>query len=99
MAARNLHCCLCGEPRRMTQQPVESFGNNEIITIKEHRPLKEGRWEASPQMIVNVGLWRNGGTAVGDTHICDACIVVGLKAAKQFTERALASLEQETEAT
>jgi hypothetical protein len=46
---RNLHCCLCGELRRPTQTPVQSFGNNvECISIKQHRPLLDGRWEESP---------------------------------------------------
>lgn len=92
MAPRDAHCCLCGEPRRMTQKPVESFGFNDCISIKEHRPLKDGRWETSPQLLVSVCLWRNGGTARGETHICDGCLVVGLNAAKQFIERALSSL-------
>jgi hypothetical protein len=89
----NLHCCLCGEARRPTQKPVESFGNNcECITVAEHRPLQEGRWEVSPQLLVNVSIWRNGGTSFGQTHICDECIVVGLKAAKRFVDSSLAAL-------
>lgn len=96
MSPRNAHCCLCGEPRRPTQAPVESFGNNvECLSIKDHRELKEGRWETSPQLLVNVSMWRNGGTAVGQTHICDGCIVVGLKAAKRFVDESLAALEQQ----
>ncbi len=90
---RHAHCCLCGAPRRPTQRPVESFGNNvECITISEHRELQEGRWEESPQMLVSVSMWRNGGTSPGQTHICDDCIVVGLKAAKRFVDDALRAL-------
>lgn len=90
---RSLHCCLCGARRRATQKPVESFGNSvECISIADHRPLQEGRWEVSPQMLVGVSMWRNGGTAAGQTHICDECIVVGLKAAKRFVDDALTSL-------
>jgi len=90
---RHNHCCLCGAPRRATQKPLESFGNDvECITIGEHRPLKEGRWEISPQLLVSVQMWRNGGTARGETHICDDCVVVGLKAAKRFVDESLAAL-------
>ena len=92
MNRRADHCCLCGEPRRPTQKPVESFGNLECISIKDHRELREGRWENSPQLLVNVIMWRNGGTDRGNTHICDGCIVVGLTAAKRFVDDALASL-------
>lgn len=93
MAHSNLHCCLCGEPRRPTQAPMESFSNNiECITIKDHRPLQEGRWEVSPQLLVSVSMWRNGGTATGRTHICEDCIVVGLEAAKRFVDDHLAAV-------
>ena len=50
-----------------------------------------GRWESSPQMLVNVCLWRNGGTARGATHICDECLIVGLEEARCFVERELAT--------
>ncbi len=90
MSDRSLHCCLCGAPRRPTQKPVESFGNNiECISVAAHRPLQEGRWEVSPQLLVSVSMWRNGGTSHGETHICDECIVVGLNAAKRFVDNSL----------
>lgn len=92
MTDRSVNCCLCGAPRRPTQQPVASFGNNiECITIGDHRELKPGRWELSPQLLVSVNMWRNGGTSA-ETHMCDDCIVVGLKAAKAFVDGALSSL-------
>lgn len=93
MADRTKRCCLCGEPRRPTQKPVESFGNNcELVTMGKHRELKEGRWEVSPQLCVTVSMYRNGGTDYGNTHICDGCIVVGLKRAKEFVDQALTAL-------
>lgn len=96
MADRSAHCCLCGALRRPTQAPVPSFGNDiECIVIGEHREIQEGRWEANPQLLVSVSMWRNGGTANGQTHICDKCIVVGLKSAKAFVDRSLLNLQQE----
>lgn len=90
---RSAHCCLCGALRRPTQKPVEGFSNNiECIAIEDHRPLQEGRWEVSPQMLVSVSMWRNGGTAPGQTHVCDDCIVVGLQAAKRFVDASLSAL-------
>lgn len=92
MADRSAHCCLCGAPRRVTQAPVNSFGNNvETISMVEHRPLEAGRWEDRPQLCVSVSIWRNGGTNA-QTHMCDDCIVVGLQAAKRFVDGALNSL-------
>ncbi len=85
--SRNNHCCLCGEVRLPHQPPVEELGNKiTTLIMREHRELKPGRWEISPQMLVSVGLWRNGGTARGDTHICDGCLVVGLEEARRFVE-------------
>lgn len=90
---RDTHCCLCGERRRPTQKPVPSFGNSvECITIGDHRPLQEGRWETSPQMLVSIAIRRNGGSS-SLTHICDGCIVVGLRSAKHFVDSSLEALE------
>jgi hypothetical protein len=92
-ADRSAHCCLCGEPRRPTQAPLESFGNGvRIIQMDEHRPMNPGRWEVSPQMLVNVLMWRNGGTSPGQTHICDGCVLVGLQHAKQFVDQSIEAL-------
>lgn len=93
---RSAHCCLCGALRRPTQKPVDSFGNNvAIVHLADHRPMLDGRWEERPQMLVNVSMWRNGGTAPGQTHICDDCIVVGLKEARRFVDSSLAALGAE----
>lgn len=93
MGSRADHCCLCGEARRPTQAPVESFGNSSrIVAVEGKRPLQPGRWEVSPQMLVNVSICRNGGTAPGQTHICDGCIVLGLQEARRFVDQSLAAL-------
>lgn len=91
--SRDKHCCLCGATRRPTQKPLASFGTNEIIIMKEHRPLQEGRWEHSPQLLLSIQMWRNGGTNA-ETHMCDDCVVVGLKTAKRFVDESLAALER-----
>lgn len=83
----NKHCCLCGNERHAHQPAVESLGMDiSCISMKDHRELKPGRWETSPQMLVNVCLWRNGGTAPGATHICDECLIVGLEEAQRFVD-------------
>jgi len=92
--SRSKHCCLCGALRRPTQVPLEDFSNDcRIVQMAEHRPMQEGRWEVSPQMIVSVSLWRNGGSSPGQTHICDDCILVGLDHAKQFVDQSIAELQ------
>lgn len=92
MGHSDAHCCLCGAPRRPTQAPVGSFGNNvECLSIADYRPLQNERWEARPQLLINVVMWRNGGVD-SHTHMCDDCIVIGLKAAKKFVDGALEGL-------
>lgn len=99
MNERANRCCLCGAVRRPTQAPLGSFGNDQrVVHIGEHRPLQDGRWENKPQLIVNVSIYRNGGTAPGQTHICDECIVVGLQHAKQFVDQSLAALAEQVSA-
>jgi hypothetical protein len=89
---RGQFCCLCGEPRKVGEPMRDGIGNHDCITMAEHRELKPGRWEVSPQLMAHVGLWRNGGTAPGQTHICDGCTVVGLQAAKRFVDAELTKL-------
>lgn len=93
MVDRSAHCCLCGALRRPTHKPSESYSNgSRILIMKEHRPMLEGRWEQSPQMIASVQLYRNGGTAPGQTHICDDCFLVGLQHIKQFVDSSIMAL-------
>lgn len=88
------HCCLCGAPRRPTQHPVEEFGNGtSILNMARYRPMLPDRWEKEPQLLVSVSMWRNGGIAKSETHMCDDCIVVGLLDAKRFVDEALNSLD------
>ena len=87
------HCCLCGALRKPTQKPVGVFGNDhQIVVIDKHRPMLPDRWEISPQLIVSVSLYRNGGVARGNTHMCDDCIVVGLIEAKRFVDSSIEQL-------
>lgn len=89
---RSMNCCFCGTPRRLTQAPLRSFGNDErIIQMSDYREMLPGRWENSPQMIVAVSLYRNGGSNP-ETHICDGCILVGLEHAKQFVDKSIEDL-------
>lgn len=55
--------------------------------------MLDGRWEKEPQLLVRVSMWRNGGIAKGNTHMCDDCIVVGLLEAKRFVDESLRALD------
>jgi hypothetical protein len=95
---RTQHCCTCGEKRRPTQAPVPSLNNGTpIVSMALHRPMLDGRWEDRPQLLVNVGIWRNGGTAPGQTHICEGCLLVGLREAKRWVDDAIDALEPQAD--
>ncbi len=96
---RSAHCCLCGEARKPTQAPVPSFSNDcRIVEMNKHREMKPGRWEHATQMLVCVSMYRNGGIAHGETHMCDGCILVGLNYAKDWVNSQIAALSPATEA-
>lgn len=56
--------------------------------------MQTGRWEDKPQLLVNVGIWRNGGTVPGNTHICDGCLVVALREAKRWVDEMIDALDR-----
>lgn len=90
-ASRGEICSCCGAPRRPTQAPVHSFGSSRLVAVKDHRQIDPTNIEQSPSMIVSVNIWRNGGGLSGE-HVCDDCIVIGLKEAKRFVDLSLSSL-------
>lgn len=62
--------------------------------MRDHRTVHSGAErliEIHPQMIVHVGLYRNGGGLPGE-HICDSCIQVGLQKVKTFVDDTLTAL-------
>lgn len=88
-------CCLCGAPRRPTQAPLASFGSRlPPIQMREYRDVQRNpSIEVNPQLLVQVSICRNGGVdTAGRTHMCDECVVVGLRHAKSFVDQSLAAL-------
>ena len=78
---KRTHCCQCGAPRVPSRAPVQSFSRHDILTMENYREIAHppGVYnEQSPQLMATFSLYRNGGTNE-DTHLCDGCIVVGLK--------------------
>ena len=59
--------------------------------MSEFRPLVDGRREQDPSMLLVVQLYRNGGTDE-HSHICDDCVVVGLRQIKEFVDRSLVAM-------
>lgn len=92
---KSTHCCQCGTPRVPSRARVESHFRHDILSMSDHRQITHppGVYnEQSPQLIAHFSLYRNGGSNE-DTHICDACIVVGLKHLRQRIEADLQAFE------
>jgi hypothetical protein len=50
----------------------------------------ERSFEESPQLIVGVNVYRNGGTD-GEMYVCTECLVVGLRHARKLLDEMLAA--------
>ena len=76
------YCHCCGAPRGIST-PQESYSLHDILVIGEHREIQRHpgqMFEMSPQLIVHVGVYRNGGgTARNSEHICNDCLLVGIR--------------------
>lgn len=87
MKDRKQFCATCGTKRTPIQQRRESWGWTRIIVVDEHKAVS-GAWEQSPQLIASAAVYRNGGTS-DDCHLCDECLLIGLRALKETIDAAL----------
>ncbi|MCU7934159.1 MAG: hypothetical protein KZQ99_04670 [Candidatus Thiodiazotropha sp. (ex Dulcina madagascariensis)] len=77
------YCHTCGAVRSLAAYR-DSISIHDIINMDKHREIQRGdgrMYEMSPQLIVHVGIWRNGGSD-GRMFICDDCLRVGLRYAR-----------------
>lgn len=91
MGKREERCATCGRPRGLEQRRG-SWG----IHPKPYVP-RTGNPEDSPaqtanDLICSVAIYRNGG-AGEDTHLCNECLRVGLRAIKVELSELLAELD------
>ncbi|WP_225547272.1 hypothetical protein [Chromobacterium violaceum] len=81
MMNRSSYCSCCGALRGLSAQN-QSYSLHDIVRVAEHRQIQHGDGrlvEASPQLLVHVGVFRNGGGAATDEHICNACLLLGIR--------------------
>lgn len=74
-------CNCCGSIRGLSALK-SSYSLHDIVQIADHRKLLRGAgrlYEESPQLIVHVGVDRNGGGASDAEHICNDCLLVGVR--------------------
>lgn len=76
-------CHCCGAWRRLEALRC-SIGIHECVQVEEYKRLSRppgACYEQSPQLIAGVGVYRNGGTSE-DHHICNDCLQLGLRYAR-----------------
>lgn len=85
---RTNYCSCCGALRGLSARN-QSYSLHDIVQVADHRPIQRGDgrlFEMSPQIIVHVSVYRNGGGAATDEHICNDCLLVGIRhALKAFS--------------
>lgn len=77
---RSTHCWTCGRPRGIAHRR-ESWSLDLTPLIPQtgnpdHKPA-----QITNDLICHTGIYRNGGTN-SDTHLCDDCLAIGLRALK-----------------
>lgn len=84
---RNLFCATCGKRRGGLEQQRKSWSctSTPIVPRRE----AEGRpWQQTNDLIVMANIYRNGGTDE-TCHLCNACLLVGLRALLVAIEKAM----------
>lgn len=78
---RSAYCSCCGALRGVAPRG-QDYSLHDIVRVADHRPMQRGdgrMFEMSPQLIVHVGVYRNGGGAATDEHVCNDCLMVGIR--------------------
>lgn len=85
---RSDYCCCCGALRGLSARN-QAYSLHDIVPVEPHRPMQRGDgrlFELSPQLIVHVGVYRNGGGSA-DEHICNDCLMVGIRHALETLQK------------
>lgn len=86
---RSNYCSCCGALRGLSARN-QAYNLHDIVPVEPHRPMQrdDGRvFEMSPQLIVHIGVYRNGGGASTDEHICNDCLMVGIRHALEALQK------------
>jgi len=90
---RSDFCSTCGKPRGTLEPRRESWGldcRTAMVPRSDDPTMKP--WQISNDLIFNAAVWRNGGTSE-ESHLCDDCLRIGLRAIKLEVDRLLESVE------
>lgn len=86
-------CSTCGRLRGLALKR-ESWGLQcPTVLVPRTGDPNDRPAQITNDLIYNAGVWRNGGTG-SDTHLCDDCLRIGLRAIKLKVDALLESIEE-----
>jgi len=74
-------CHCCGALRGVAASQARLF-LSDLVEIQGQRPMQRGAgrlYEQSPQLSVHISVQRNGGGLADREHICNDCLLVGVR--------------------
>lgn len=85
-------CCTCGRPRGLAQKRPSWGLECRTAFVPHTTNPKEHGDQITNDIVVNAGIWRNGGSD-NDTHLCDDCLRIGLRVIKLKVDELLGAIE------
>ncbi len=91
MEDRSERCWTCGRKRGLEQQR-RSWGIHPTLFVPRTDNPEDKPAQSANDLICSVSIYRNGG-AGDDTHLCNDCLRIGLRAIKVAVSKALEELD------
>lgn len=86
-------CWTCGRPRGLAQQRKSWGLDCRTVIVPRTENSDDKPAQTTNDLICHAGIWRNGGTN-HETHLCDDCLRIGLRAMKLKIDALLGELEK-----
>lgn len=86
------HCATCGKQRGVSPLRQNWSLGAPTVTVPRTDNPDDHPAQISNDLICNASVWRNGGTD-GNTHLCDECLRIGLRAIKVKIDGLLGEIE------
>lgn len=92
MNTRADRCATCGRPRGLSQRR-QSWGIHPTVYIPRTGNPDDKPWQIANDLICSASVYRNGGTS-SDTHLCDECLRIAVRALKVQLDTLLGELDE-----
>jgi hypothetical protein len=89
-------CWTCGRPRGLSQRRASWSLNMGTPFVPRTADPTHTPAQSINDLICVASIYRNGGTS-GETHLCDACLAIGVRAIKVKLEELLGELDIATD--